>query len=121
MNGPRHGRPAVTDTLQALLDKRKFLRQQLQQQRQDIELALQDSAVGKGDYPRSHTMRFVCNSPVLAAGMLAMLASVLVRARLSQVLPPALMITRLLQGLATRAGKPPTSHSSIEQARDKDI
>ncbi len=120
MNRSQHGRPAAIVALQALLDQRQSLRQQLQQQRQQIALALQDSAVGKGDYPRSHTMRFVCSNPVLSAGMLAMLASVLVRARLSQVLPPALMLTRLLQGLATRADKSALPYSSTHQSRDTD-
>ncbi|HEX4911809.1 MAG TPA: hypothetical protein VFV64_13715 [Permianibacter sp.] len=100
---------------QALYARRAALRRQLQCRRQQIALALQAGVNDSSDFPRSHTMRFLSNNPLLAASLLAVLVGVTFRVRLSQVIPPALMLARLLHGLtgndrnAGRSGLPSPS------------
>lgn len=81
------------DTLAA---KRLAVRQQLQQQRNQI--AKQTSVVRESDpaFPRSITMRLLMRRPAWVLGLLTQLAALVLGARLLKVVTATLLLTRLL-------------------------
>lgn len=84
----------------ALLDQRHDLRRRMLAQRQLIAYQLEPVPRADGGYPRSKLMRTLTGHPLLSAGLLASLATLLGGARVLKPLIGALALAKLLRGTA---------------------
>ncbi len=81
----------------ALVDTRQTLRRRMLAQRQLIAYQLEPVPRAAGGYPRSRVIRFLTDRPVLATGILTMLATLLTGTRFVKPLIAVLALTKLLR------------------------
>ena len=84
----------------ALVDSRHTLRRRMLAQRQLIAFQLEPVPSADGGYPRSRVVRYLVDRPMLAAGLLASLATLLAGTRFVKPLIAVLALTKILR--ATR-------------------
>jgi hypothetical protein len=95
----------------SLLIRRRMLSRQLLAQRQLIVQQLGSVPEPHSGYPRSKTLRFLTRQPILAAGVLAALATLLMGMRFFRAVPAAIAVTRLLSSVAGRE-EPPSDNAT---------
>lgn len=83
-----------------LVEQRQALRRRLQAQRQQIAHLLAPAPGIGSAYPRSMTMRLLSQRPLLAAGLLAELAILLIGPRHFRSLSMALALVRVVRSIA---------------------
>lgn len=90
----------------SLAAQRLALRQQLQQQREQIAQRVTLVRASSDTFPRSITMRFLLRRPALVAGLLTQLAAMMLGARLLKALTAALFMARFLLTVRANASAP---------------
>lgn len=81
----------------ALVDTRHSLRRRMLAQRQLIAYQLEPVPSAEGGYPRSRVIRFLADRPMLTAGLLASVATLLAGTRFVKPLIAVLAMTKILR------------------------